>query len=159
MTQKERLVEDVKLQIFATLGNVDCDTCVYKGYDREPCSLCHINYNQWAISKDTLQNLAESIVKRAVKNGVIVPPCKVGDVVYKVGIFDDYYISKGKNYIAEGKIQSISYDEGEHFSIRALSTFKVRPYMNFVFADWEFGKTVFLTREEAEQALKECETK
>ncbi len=61
-------------------------------------------------------------------NGVIVPPCKVGDTVYQtdgVGLYE----STIKNIVYETK--NIAFDE------RAI------------------GKTVFLSREEAEAALEE----
>lgn len=147
MTKKERLVEDVKLQIFSALGNVNCDTCIYKDYDMEPCRLCHIKYNQWAISKDTLQNLAESIVKRAIKNGVIVPSCNVGDMVYDIGGFPK---------IMKAEIETITTDGTEMSSVVVNQN---KPYHRW-FINWrDIGKTVFLTREAAEKELKERETK
>ena len=80
-----------------------------------------------------------------LENGVIVLPCKVGDMVYVV----DY--TRMGNMIFECKIDEIS-----HFS-----------YGTYYYLNWgvhiprfrackedSFGKIVFLTKEEAEQALK-----
>lgn len=77
------------------------------------------------------------IADHLLANGVIVPPCKVGDKVHFIGhvsdsipdfIYDDTITKIG--VITRGIIQEKGID----------------------FAD--IGKTVFLTREEAEQALK-----
>lgn len=71
---------------------------------------------------------AEVIADYLLANDVIVPPCKVGDTVYQtdgVGLYE----STIKNIVYETK--NIAFDE------RAI------------------GKTVFLSREEAEAALAE----
>ena len=82
-------------------------------------------------------------------NGVIVPPCKVGDKVYRIS----------RNKVKECEVVFIGISADEKCS-----------YFNFVenYADGTFyksysmvfdviGKTVFLTKEEAEKALKERE--
>ena len=68
--------------------------------------------------------------------GVIVPPCKVGDTVWLV-LFGKIYPHKIKE-----------------FQINKFGGFACSS-MHFPFQD--FGKTVFLTKEDAEQALKERE--
>lgn len=80
-----------------------------------------------------------------LENGVIVPLCKVGDKVYVV----DY--TRLGNMIFECEIEEIS-----HFSYGTYY------YLNWglhiprfkAFQEGSFGKTIFLTREEAEKALK-----
>ena len=74
-------------------------------------------------------------------NGVIVPPCKVGDVVY-----DIHY---GK--VFGGKVIMLNmFDDCFTFVASGGRYYK----------DDDIGKTVFLTKEEAEQALrKEAEGK
>ena len=68
-------------------------------------------------------------------NGVIVPPCKVGDVVY-----DIHY---GK--VFGGKVIMLNmFDDCFTFVASGGRYYK----------DDDIGKTVFLTKEEAEQALK-----
>lgn len=84
-----------------------------------------------------------------LSNGVIVPPCKVGDKVYKIS----------RNKVKECEVVFIGISADEKCS-----------YFNFVenYADGTFyksysmvfeviGKTVFLTKEEAEEKLKERE--
>lgn len=144
MTQKERLVEDVKLQIFAALGNVNCDTCVYKDYDMEPCKFCHIEYNQWAISKDTLQNLAESIVKRAIKNGVIVPIFQIGEKIFVIDT-DDEIRERTVSALFFRKKVCVVYTCGSGI----LGTVYEQSHPK--------GAGLYRTREEAEKALKEAQ--
>lgn len=80
-----------------------------------------------------------------LENGVIVPPVSVGQTVYKVnGI----------------KAREYKVDYFDIFNNIVNFTFKIHliadDWSDFVFAD-DFGKTVFLTKEEAENALKERE--
>lgn len=93
-------------------------------------------------------------------NGVIVPPCKVGDTVwirwgihestkkiYPVKVYALRYDTKKNNMrlCVEANFEITDY--GRRFNHHYIGTFP-----------WDsVGKTVFLTREEAEQALKEKE--
>lgn len=72
-------------------------------------------------------------------------PCKVGDTVYKIT----------RNFISEYKIISETiYPYSIQFNWQCTKGI----YGNLVgFEDLEIGKTVFLTREEAETKLKERE--
>ena len=81
----------------------------------------------------------------------IVPPCKVGDVVYKPIITDDTH----EPAIWDITISQISIETGKLFDeAYAVGTIcKSNSGESFDFK--EIGKTVFLTKEEAEQALKE----
>lgn len=76
------------------------------------------------------QQKCEELADYLLANGVIVLPCKVGDTVYQTDGIRIY----------ESKIKSIIYDTN-----------------NFAFDETAIGKSVFLTREEAEKALKERE--
>ena len=83
---------------------------------------------------------AEEMADYLIANGVICPPCKVGDTIY----FETY--KRGESIgIQPHKVANINI---------VVST--ERPYgcVGADIYDWEFGKTVFLTREEAEKALK-----
>ena len=87
----------------------------------------------------------EFLADYLLANGVIVPPCKVGDIVYVV----DY--TRLGNMIFECTIEEIS-----HF------TYGTYYYLNWglhiprfkACQEKSFGKTIFFTKEEAEQALK-----
>lgn len=76
-------------------------------------------------------------------NGVIVPPCKVGNTIYTIGKFTGQIITS--------KVVGIHLTENDVFLHCGNGT--------FVSVAYQLGKTVFLTREEAEKALKECEEK
>ena len=80
---------------------------------------------------------AQDIADYLLENGVIVPPCKVGDTVY---------------YIAFGKIY-----KGKCHAITMKHTVQIHLY-DFDGDNASYpAKTVFLTKEQAEQALKERE--
>ena len=74
-----------------------------------------------------------------LEHGVIVLPCKVGDRVYRpsdcLGVVQFVIIS---------------------FNIYESEMFFTDDSENIIYLS-DIGKTVFLTREEAERALKECE--
>ena len=72
-------------------------------------------------------------------NGVIVPPCKVGDVIWVYDFMWDLIPCK--------------VDEPYHYVCGESGGCTVEGY----FTDKDIGKTVFLTKEQAEQALKERE--
>lgn len=81
---------------------------------------------------------AEWLADYLLANGVIVPPCKVGDEVYLVG---------------ETTRQIVSAE------IVTISTSKNDCYLHLENGTWvscsqQIGKSVFLTKEEAEQVLK-----
>lgn len=94
---------------------------------------------------DDIPGRVEMIADKLIEDGWMRLPCKVGDKVYVV----DY--TRLGNMIFECEVEEIS-----HFS-----------YGTYYYLNWglhiprfkacqedSFGKTVFLTREEAEQALK-----
>ena len=70
-------------------------------------------------------------------NGVIAPPCKVGDVVYSLmgGFVEDMKVNRVLLSLKPNEQHPIDY-------IKELD---------------DFGKTVFLTKEDAEEKLKELE--
>ena len=74
-------------------------------------------------------------------NGVIVPPCKVGGVVYSVC---DCINRPEKLFV------TTIHQYEKYMSFSALS----RSQRKYVFEEADICKTVFLTKEEAEQALK-----
>lgn len=79
-------------------------------------------------------------------NGVVCPPCKVGDTVYF--IIDDDESDEGK-YISKQQINDVS-TKGIFVSDSLL----VENCNDFIpYSD--FGKSAFLSEEEAEQALEE----
>lgn len=85
--------------------------------------------------------LDEKLADHLLANGVIVPPCKEGDTMYCDGkLFADH---------CQGEIMSFPVDI---VRTEVCSTFRGEIDMIFEFND--FGKKVFLTKEEAEKALE-----
>lgn len=85
---------------------------------------------------DDIGSLAENLVNDLLANGVIVPPCKVGTKVWfikKDRVPDDEYRMSFHSEWVIGEV---------HFQLSMIN---------------QFGKTVFLSREEAEKVLKERE--
>ena len=83
---------------------------------------------------------AESLADYLLANGVIVLPCKVGDTVY-------YITGIGHNLVKPAKVKEIIIDEN---GIKDL-------YVQGDGHNFENSFDIFfLTREEAEEKLKEC---
>ena len=80
-------------------------------------------------------------------NGVIVPPCKVGDTVYIIDEGDECT----EPYVLDVTITAIGYDIGGFWITMDLP---LGIKMSAHIGERSFGKTVFLTKEEAEAALK-----
>jgi hypothetical protein len=96
---------------------------------------------------DRLRELAE-----ADKDGrVVVLPCKVGDTVWIVGAVRKLYSAKVRTFFCGHPSAVRGRDPDGH--IHMIRTTECDIPMQ------EFGKTVFLSREEAEKALQEMEGK
>ena len=89
---------------------------------------------------------AKEFAEYLIDNGVVVLPCKVGDTVWS--IHNDAVVkTECYSVVAE--------TEDDHFAFILTCTLKSTfdPRVSY-FVKKFFGKTVFLTREEAEAALK-----
>lgn len=97
---------------------------------------------------DKTCKLAENITEDLLANGVIVPPCKVGQTVY---------VPDNKS-VQEYTVHAVECDE-KHLTIKCHSWLAEREgllHKHTAYFDLDdFGKTVFLTREEAEKELEE----
>lgn len=107
---------------------------------------------------------ADFIIDNLIENGVIVPPCKVGDTVWK--ITDIWHLDDRESWtyhyekeVLEFRVRSISIScnsKGiwtKKFRICQVKNGKtINNQYNIEFCD--FGKTVFFTKEEAEKALE-----
>lgn len=111
MTERERLIE-----------------LLNKKYDHF-CDQCGVN-------KDS--HYTENLADYLLANGVIVPPCKVGDKLYVAGEFTGQIVVLTVGCISITKNDTYYHCEGNIT----------------VYGKQQIGKTVFLTKEEAEQALK-----
>ena len=123
MTERERLIETICEGLAQNCGG-NC-TLPNKMY----CQNCHI--------------LADYLLA----NGVIVPPCKVGDTVYE--FFDVKGFYSITELIVENIVVGVNPAKGNLYCKSKQSNSKDIFYRD------SFGKTVFFTREEAEKALEE----
>ena len=93
-------------------------------------------------------DLAEFFADRLLAEGVIVPPCNVGQTVYIIGWDDN---------IEEFTVKDIAYEEGNFgayfYRFRAVMGEEI----DIHFTNNNIGTRVFLTREEAEKALERRE--
>jgi hypothetical protein len=87
-------------------------------------------------------DLAEVVADYLLDNGVMVPPCKVGDTVWFNTFKKNATVCVG---VQPHKIDRID------ISFVCDTKNLIETHIH----DWEIGKTVFLTREEAEKALAE----
>lgn len=114
--------------------------------------------NMWAMA-DLREKLKRD--EDAEEQGLLLRlPCKVGDTVWVVtspfNVFDGIeYDENMKDEVYEAFISSVTFYEcGEQYRIYAKAT---NHFIGAYFRKCDFGKTVFLTKEEAEAKLKEME--
>ena len=91
--------------------------------------------------KSTITKIADYLLS----NGVILPPCKVGDTVYE--ICERRRSGKWQKVIVDRVVHGIEIGIDKILLARCGTTTYV--YLS------RLGKTVFLTKEEAEEKLKE----
>ena len=117
--------------------------------------------NEWG-NKENDGVRAESIADYLLASGVIVPPCRVGDVVW----------INNKYGTIKSKVSNITLIEDNrflvklHYDVRYCydNHIETLGYMGYTEKNFEFGKTVFFTKEEAEKVLHKinhnslCET-
>ena len=93
-------------------------------------------------TKRPIMDIEKYIAEFLIKNGVIVPPVRIGQKVY----------------IVEGKVRELYVvGIGHYKDFQNFTAFERFGETLGCGATWEYddiGKTVFLTKEEAEQALK-----
>lgn len=89
------------------------------------------------------------LMKADVEGRVVALPCKVGDMLYEV---------TGRKTISVYKVKAIRVELFSLFIEWDIVEGFVWQYLNGINAN-EIGKTVFLSREEAEKALREMEGK
>lgn len=137
MTDRDRLIE--------LLNSVQCKVN------------CCIAVNESCADLDNLDRCQiQAIADYLIANGVILRPCKVWDTVYSF----DYDWQKAKDVIAPYQITNITITQNKkgvwtkkYRAMRILNGKTIDRQLNFSFD--EIGKTVFLTKEEAENRVKE----
>ena len=151
-----RNIEEIKADINLCTGcmtnrhdcDENCNDCLYINYDKNYYRLRQENYN-WYKDRDSRAKAISGIktsrleeICNAEREGrCVVLPCKVGDTVWYIPQYG------GKPYCGakEGHAQHITLSS-RHWRIQVREH---HPHNT----DFVLGKTVFLTREEAEAAL------
>lgn len=122
------------------------------------------NMFKWDVIRhliDFAENYREQLKKyqQLEEQGRLIKlPCKLGDTVWVVtspfNVFDDIeYDENVKEEVYESYVSSVSFYEcGEQYRIYAKAT---KHFIGAYFRECDFGKTVFLTKSEAESKLKE----
>ena len=114
-----------------------CKDCIYyevcADFRRNICDTDRKRFEEYRLNSDGLCDNFKD------KNAVIVPPCKVGDIVY---------VCFSRTRVIECKVAQIIIENIEEIGM----SFICYGGMRFDMRHW--GKTVFLTREEAERALE-----
>ena len=105
------------------------------------CPNCGADMRDEAISKSVTFNRIVELMDAEAEGRLVVLPCKVGDTVFCI-------LAMGKEIIEDIVEDADIWSIKDGIKVRlTLKTFK-----DYVVG--EFGKTVFLTKEEAERALK-----
>ena len=95
-----------------------------------------------SLKKPTISlQTAMDIVDAVIDEGVIVPPCKVGDKLYQIV---DMSHTGCKSFVSDFPITVLPY---QIYYLNLMGGISAIPFENF-------GKTVFLTKEEAEAELE-----
>ena len=129
---------------FFERGNPMNTACIKVAKDHEQLA-------EWLEKSKEYQQLEE-------QGRLVKLPCKVGDTVYVVtspfNVFDDIeYDENVKEEVYESYVSSVSFYEcGEQYRIYAKA---IKHFIGAYFRECDFGKTVFLTKSEAEARLKE----
>ena len=96
--------------------------------------------------------LAENIADDLLENGVIAPPVKEGTEVYAV-TYNPYTLT---HKICRGYVSCIDIRSTGEYTIICHQGLDDEPYFDKIVGRFDdYGKTIFLTREEAEKALAE----
>lgn len=124
------------------VGNVHYCKCFFRDCDGN-CSTCDLQYEADMKLKD---------YEDAEEQGLLIRlPCKVGDVVYTNMRASGWY-KREKNKPYKANVAFIGINGKDNFMNVVFENDNV---LQFLLSD--IGKTVFLTREEAEAALAEME--
>lgn len=107
-------------------------------FDSTQCNLCN------RADEECLKCGSECLADYLLQNGVVVLPCKVGDTVFVIPTKENCLLE-----IAE--MRCIGFSLGEPNNTANLANDKNKLYQP---SFDEFGKTVFISKEEAEKALE-----
>ena len=125
---RDKLVE-ILLQKTCHYSDVPCD---------KECSIC----GNLEIYRSDIEKLADHLIE----NGVIVPPMRLGQMCYEP------YHSNWSSEVRPHRVSSVTQKADGSFKIRLTNL--ITKSVGEITPD-KIGKTVFLTKDQAEQKLKE----
>lgn len=135
-------MRDRLIELIVNADTYDTYECKLCTKDDDACDCCY----------------AEKLADYLIERGVILPPCKIGDIVYRNSDF--WWIDYGN--ISAYQITNLTITQNKkgvwtkkYRAMYLLDGKTVDSQLNFEFDD--IGKIVFLTKEEAEAKMKEME--
>lgn len=93
------------------------------------------------------------IADHLIANGVVVLPCKIGDKVYVNYIYGRNKIITDSQMVCSIK-QTVGVNDESYWKVCAKQVIEKGYIVYHEYTEDDFGKTVFLTREEAEASLR-----
>ena len=93
------------------------------------------------------------IADHLIANGVVVLPCKIGDKVYVNYIYGRNKIITDSQMVCSIK-QTVGVNDESYWKVCVEQVIEKGYIVYHEYTEDDFGKTVFLTREEAEASLR-----
>lgn len=122
----------------------------HDGYVEENCGNCHYYEKDKCSNKDCYEVIKRRLceLEDKIENGTLIElPCKVGDMFY--------YANALTKEVENHKITAI--EIGQEMRIRTIcSRTKTYTYIGYFLPSY-YGKTIFLTKAEAKEKLKELQ--
>jgi len=144
-------MNDLGKQICRCIVGACDDTC--RHYDAEKS--CCVGYEEVVQQAEKVFSEYEGYKDLEEQNRLIKLPCAVGDTVHHLCTFKN-----GESEIIEMKVECVEPCGAirQHKGVCEIwNVYAETDYTKAYFKFFDFGKTVFLTKEEAEAALKELE--
>lgn len=127
-----------------------CNECIHFDVCKELDDNAHIVPRDWDDTELLIYEGAENCEFFKPKSRFVELPCAVGDTVYTNNSLSGFYLrAKNRPYPAEVVFIGLN----EEYGFFNVDIMNLSCMLQFNFSD--IGKTVFLTREAAENALKE----
>ena len=95
----------------------------------------------------------EDIADHLIANGVVVLPCKIGDKVYVNYIYGRNKIITDSQMVCSIE-QTVGVNDESYWKVCVKQVNEKGYIVYHEYTEDDFGKTVFLTREEAEASLR-----
>ena len=93
------------------------------------------------------------IADHLIAHGVVVLPCKIGDKVYVNYIYGRNKIITDSQMVCSIK-QTVGVNDESYWKVCVKQVIEKGYIVYHEYTEDDFGKTVFLTREEAEESLR-----